>query len=1136
MSAANPKALRLTARDRMWVLILVVVGAACLWLGLHLYPSVFPEATIKFDVDRRASRQKAETVLRDQGFEITGYRHASSFVYGDTAKVFLERTLGLKAMDEAVAQTAKIWSWSHRWFRPLQKEEFRIDIAPTGETVRIVHLLPEDAPGARLSEEDARRLAEESLARLRPTGTGDLRYLGATASSLKNRTDHCFTWEQEGIDWKGGRYRHTVTIQGDRLGGYAQFVHVPEDWIRDYQRLRSKNTTTGTVDQVFFLLTVVAMLVVLFQKIRGRQLRWRFALAFGLVGAALGLLTAANGLPQDLYGYQTTESFGGFLAGRLVQALLSSLLIGVMIFVMAAAAESVYRSAYARKLSLPRTFTWQGLRTKEFFFSTLGGLVVTCFFLAYQCVFYRTASSLGAWSPAEVPYDELLNSAFPWAFLLFIGFLPSVTEEFTFRAFSIPFFTKILRSRVVAVILAAFIWGFGHSTYPNQPFYIRGLEVGLAGILIGVLMLRFNILYALVWHYTVDSFYSGYLLLRSGNLYYVLTAAAAGGILVLPFVVALISYLRTRTFTDPEGLRHAAESPPPEPVATAPELSRIEGAAAEVRRELRPFTLRGAAAPILVTIAVFLLLFGLSSKFKEPELQVRSDREGALRAATLFLAERGVDPAGFRTAVAFRGAVGPDPARYVLAHAGLTGLAATWPGRLTAQAWDVRFFKALDPEELHVLVNAASGRISGYEHRIAERDSLATIPSVEAESLAARFLVSVGLTPAGMERKEAADEARPKRTDRRFAWEAPAGDPRNVAEARYRLQATVTGDRAAGFRARLRIPEEYERARQKHTFAWAISLALLILGICGSLGLALRDAAKSHVAGGIPWRRLLPVGVAAAMLAIIGRLNAWPRALSAYMTTAPWGAYLIGFVVAVVIAVVLYFFVSWAGTALARGLHPSVGLLADPRARRRMLPGAFVALVIVPLWGGVFGLVRLLSAGIFPAAAQPPSFEAGAPLDLAIPGLGAAVGVIVSTFLLLLVVAAIARTLPSREWPGRGVRIALFAAAAVGLALIPARATGEGLLNLFRVALIILVAFGLIRWLLRDNPLAYMAGAYGLFAYRAVARLLGQPCVWARGQGVLALVLLLLPLVWVLIVGLRTAPVQRVSGESGRTL
>ena len=133
-----------------------------------------------------------------------------------------------------------------------------------------------------------------------------------------------------------------------------------------------------------------------------------------------------------------------------------------------------------------------------------------------------------------MPYTDLLNTRFPWAFVLFGGFLPAVSEEFLFRMFAIPFLRKLTRSMIAAVVLAGFIWGFGHAGYPQQPFYIRGVEVGIGGVALGIIMLRFGILPTLVWHYSVDAMYSAMLLLRSQSLYFKLSGFGAAGIMVLP--------------------------------------------------------------------------------------------------------------------------------------------------------------------------------------------------------------------------------------------------------------------------------------------------------------------------------------------------------------------------------------------------------------------------------------------------------------------------------------------------------------------------------------------------------------------------------------------------------------------------
>ena len=111
--------------------------------------------------------------------------------------------------------------------------------------------------------------------------------------------------------------------------------------------------------------------------------------------------------------------------------------------------------------------------------------------------------------------------------MLFGGFFPAISEEFLFRMFAIPFLRKLTRSTLVAVVVAAYVWGFGHAGYAQQPFYIRGIEVGTGGVALGLIMLRWGILPTLVWHYSVDAMYSA-----MSVSYTHLHAARAGGALL----------------------------------------------------------------------------------------------------------------------------------------------------------------------------------------------------------------------------------------------------------------------------------------------------------------------------------------------------------------------------------------------------------------------------------------------------------------------------------------------------------------------------------------------------------------------------------------------------------------------------
>ncbi|MEZ4654252.1 MAG: hypothetical protein R3E12_11855 [Candidatus Eisenbacteria bacterium] len=100
-------------------------------------------------------------------------------------------------------------------------------------------------------------------------------------------------------------------------------------------------------------------------------------------------------------------------------------------------------------------------------------------------------------------------------------------------------------------------------------------------------MLRADILTTLVWHYLVDALYTSVLLFRSGNTYYVVSAAIASGIILIPLVYAIVSYLRNREFVDVEPLLNEREPAPQElPPREFEDLPPPQVAGWTVRRRL----------------------------------------------------------------------------------------------------------------------------------------------------------------------------------------------------------------------------------------------------------------------------------------------------------------------------------------------------------------------------------------------------------------------------------------------------------------------------------------------------------------------------------------------------------------------
>src|SRR5207248_10479882 len=167
----------------------------------------------------------------------------------------------------------------------------------------------------------------------------------------------------------------------------------------------------------------------------------------------------------------------------------------------------------------------------EFFAAAVVGLSLAAAHIGYVVAFYIIASRYGAWAPQELNFDNSVNTLFPWITGAAIGLLASTNEEFTFRLFAIPFFQRLTRSKWIAVIVPAFLWSFLHSNYPQEPAYIRGIEIGIVGVIAGLVLLRWGIVAVLIWHYTVDGSLGGLLLVRSTRLSFegfgVVVAAAA---------------------------------------------------------------------------------------------------------------------------------------------------------------------------------------------------------------------------------------------------------------------------------------------------------------------------------------------------------------------------------------------------------------------------------------------------------------------------------------------------------------------------------------------------------------------------------------------------------------------------------
>jgi len=115
------------------------------------------------------------------------------------------------------------------------------------------------------------------------------------------------------------------------------------------------------------------------------------------------------------------------------------------------------------------------------------------------------------------------------------------------------------------------MWSFLHSNYPQEPAYIRGIEIGLIGIVAGLVMLRWGILATLIWHYTVDATLGSLLLLRSASPYLRISGALVAGAALIPLAYCGVMYLKRGGFEVRKDLLNRANPLPAPKEAEAPD-------------------------------------------------------------------------------------------------------------------------------------------------------------------------------------------------------------------------------------------------------------------------------------------------------------------------------------------------------------------------------------------------------------------------------------------------------------------------------------------------------------------------------------------------------------------------------------
>ncbi len=753
--------------------------------------------------------------------------------------------------------------------------------------------------------------------------------------------------------------------------------------------------------------------------------------------------------------------------------------------------------------------------------------------IGYVVVFYLVAQHFGAWAPQDVNYTGGASTYLPWLEAMVIGFFAATSEEFLFRLFAIPFVNRITKSKFLAVVLPAFAWGFLHSNYPQEPAYIRGIEIGLIGIVAGLVMLRWGILTTLIWHYTVDATLGSLLLLKATSPYLRVSGAIVSGLALFPLAFAAVMYVLRGGFEVHEEILNRAD---PLVAPAAEQIAEVEPRAAGYQAMSRQVLLTLAICAA-VGVALF---FAVRPKQIGSFVRYQIDSRQAAARADAALRDVKVDPSKYHRAIVISDCDGSDdpgsPAhvtpvvtKFLVDKIGVTATNQLYENKIPLACWRARYFQPDNPEEYTVLLQT-DGSLQSVWHNLDERTPGANLAKDDAQKIAETWLANFKHIDFSRWRLVAADSSKKvKRTDHSFSWEtiAPlAGGPNPESAAFERMTIQVIGDEVSGYRVYVKIPEDWKQRQERTTLAatllsawkWGLISLLAIFAIV--LFFKNFKIANSVV----PWRKLsgwaaLPTGAFMLMM-----LTGYSGLASNYRTEIPYTAFMITLVIGLLLGVLVlfgvvtllfglgYLFFTQAGFAqqIPQWFRMPRGYYRDALLTALAAPAALIAVsrlqyLVTQFW-------HVPSRGI--GAAIPGGFDSVLPAGQAL------AQAIFSSFTVLVVLAATAGFIAMYVRPAWARVLLLFGLvlSQVASPISAGQFAQQFLLQAFSLAV---VWFGVSRFI-RFNLLGYFLLLAGSSLLQSAVNCITQPNPYIRANGAAILVMLALLLLWPLMAWLRT--------------
>jgi hypothetical protein len=295
----------------------VITAAGIAGLLIWIAVADFGKDSPPVESSRADALEIADHILEQRGIVLDETWQAFSRTFGgiSPAHRFVWQKGGPEAYGELLGSYLELPLWYVRYVTfggevEDRAEEYRVSIAPGDSIDSFRHIWPEHRTGAELEESEAREIADRTLADVHQLDPEQLRFVSAESSSLPERIDWTMIYSDTlAYSLDDGEARIRVRIAGDQVVGTNRFIHVPDEWTRQFRDSR-------TIPDIIEMSADMAKLLLFFAGIITAIVRWtkgQFSLrAFMVITGGIIFVMGLNSYnmwPNAQIGFSTAQPY-----------------------------------------------------------------------------------------------------------------------------------------------------------------------------------------------------------------------------------------------------------------------------------------------------------------------------------------------------------------------------------------------------------------------------------------------------------------------------------------------------------------------------------------------------------------------------------------------------------------------------------------------------------------------------------------------------------------------------------------------------------------------------------------------------------------------------------------------------------